>query len=862
MELLERQESLAGLSAAWEEVQAGSGRIALVSGEAGIGKTSLVQAFVRSTPKSARIVWGACDALFTPRPLGPLYDMLDQFQGELRQLLQVDANPARLFSAVLAEFKQPPAVVVFEDVHWADEATLDLLRYLGRRISQTATLLIMTYRDDELGPRHPLLTVLGDLPASTVTRRIPLAPLSELAVFTLVKDRDMDAALLHRQSGGNPYYVVEVLASRSQGIPASIRDAVLARTVRISPEARAVLEVAAIIGMRIEPWLLQHVSKAHHDVVDESIAAGLLLPQGNYLAFRHDLTRQIILESISPPRIPVLHGQVLEALKSSPATRDNLTRLAHHAEGSGDSRSVLEYAPAAARQAAAAGAHREAAALYALALRYAERLQLPEYAAMLEDFARECNVSERQTEAIDAQGRAAQIWEQLHEPVRQAETLAVLAIMLRNHGKNAAAEIANRAAIELLAGAPPGVELALAYRVQSTLSLARRDYSEAIAWGEKAIGLSTDFEDENNLAMAHIAVGSAWLFLDYQRGLDHLNEQLRIAQAAGQESNIANLYAYLGSCLAELHSFHAAEHYLAEGIAYSTDRGLDIYYRFMQAWQIITNIHLGHWEEAASLSTILLHNHGLPAITRITSLAATGLLQTRKGESGAQAVLDEALARASETGTLAYLGLVRCVRAEAAWLAGNPQLAAVEARSVYDLALSKRHPWLAGELAYWLWKSGEKVSLTDWMARPYALQIAGNWQAAAQAWKQIGCPYEQARALAEGDQPARFRALHIFERLGAWPAAEVLLHQIQSFHPRRLPHNPRQATRANPFGLTDRQVQILELLIAGLSNAEISTRLHISIKTTDHHVSAILARLGVHTRSEAAEMARQNPYFN
>ena len=614
--------------------------------------------------------------------------------------------------------------------------------------------------------------------------------------------------------------------------------------------------------MRIEPWLLQHVSEAHPGVVDENIAAGLLLPQGNLLAFRHDLTRQIILESISPQRIPVLHGQVLAALKSSPATQGNLARLAHHAEGSGDSQSVLEYAPAAADQAAAAGAHREAAALYALALSYVERLQLPEYAAMLEDFARECNVSERQSEAIDAQRRAAQIWEHLNEPARQAETLSVLAIMLRNHGKNAAAETANNAALELLGGFPPGVELALAYRVQSTLSLARRDYTEAITWGEKAIGLSRDFEDQNNLAMAHIAVGSAWLFLDYQRGLDHLTDRLRVAQAAGQDRNIANLYAYLGSCLAELYSFHAAEHYLAEGIAYSTDRGLDIYYRYMQAWQIITYIHLGRWDEAAGLSMILMQNHGLPAITRITTLAATGLLLARKGEPGAEAVLNEALVSAIETGTLPYLGLVRCVRAEAAWLAGNPPAAAVEARSVYDLAISKRHPWLAGELAYWRWKAGDEVSLTEWMAKPYTLQIRGDWQAAAQAWELLGCPYEQARALAEGDPQAQSSALNLFERLGAWQAAEALLHQLQSLHPHKLPRSPRPSTRANPFSLTSRQVQILELLVDGLSNAEISARLHISFKTTDHHVSAILSRLGVHTRADAAELARQNPYFN
>lgn len=155
--------------------------------------------------------------------------MAGQFRGEIPDLLNQDSYRARLFSTVLVEFKRRTTIAVFEDVHWADEATLDLLRYLGRRIAQTTTLLVLTYRDDELGTRHPLLGVLGDIANSSATRRIPLAPLSEMAVDTLVRDRGMDAAVLHRQTGGNPFYITEVLATRSSGIPASIRDAVLAR---------------------------------------------------------------------------------------------------------------------------------------------------------------------------------------------------------------------------------------------------------------------------------------------------------------------------------------------------------------------------------------------------------------------------------------------------------------------------------------------------------------------------------------------------------------------------------------------------------------------------------------------------------
>jgi len=437
MELLEREAQLATLNAALSEVGAGAGRIALVSGESGIGKTSLVEQFTHIHQNAVRVLWGACDSLFTPRPLGPLHDMVGQFQGEIPELLTQDSNRARLFSTVLVEFKRRTTIAIFEDVHWADEATLDLLRYLGRRIALTSTMLVVTYRDDELGTRHPLLGVLGDIANSSATRRISLSPLSEMAVYKLVRDRSMDAAVLHRQTGGNPFYITEVLATQSSGIPASIRDAVLARAARLSLSGKAVLETAAIIGMRIEPWLLEVATGSESSAVDESIESGILLSQGDSLAFRHDLTRQTVLEIISPSRRPVLHRLVLDALRSSPLTRNDLARLAHHAEASGDHQSVLKYAPAAAaNQAAAAGAHREAAALYALALRYAEDLQPAEHASLLEDFSRECNVTERQSEAIAAQRKAAQLWEQLQNPTKQGETLAVRAIILRNHGYN------------------------------------------------------------------------------------------------------------------------------------------------------------------------------------------------------------------------------------------------------------------------------------------------------------------------------------------------------------------------------------------------------------------------------------------
>jgi len=860
-DLIEREGQLSMLEAALVDACGGSGRVALVSGEAGIGKTSLVERLAETHKTKVRVLWGACDSLFTPRPLGPLHDMAAQIQGEIQDLLQTDSNRTRLFSTVLVELKRQPCLVVFEDVHWADEATLDLLRYLGRRITQTSALLVLTYRDDELDIHHPLLSVLGDLASSNATRRIPLAPLSEKAVARLFRDRSLDAAALYRQTGGNPFYINEVLASQSKGIPASIRDTVLARAARLSLSGRAVLETAAIIGMQVEPWLLEAAAGSEADAVDESIAAGILLPQGDGLEFRHDLTRQTILELISPQRRPVLHRLVLDGLRSYPQTRKDLARLAHHAEASGDHQAVLEYAPAAAREASAAGAHREAAALYNLALRYSDDLQPGVHASLLEAYSRECNLTEGQAEAIAALRKAAEIWIELGNSLRQAEDLAVLAVALRNNGQNADAEQANRAAIEMLSALPPGRELGLAYRVQATMCLSKRDYQEAISWGERAIDLLSNFPDEYITAMAHVAVGSAWMFLDYPYGCAYLDRQLEQGLRMGNDRLIANLYAYAGSCSAELYQFDQAERYLADGLAYTSERDLDIFSRYILAWQAATHIQRGRWEEASQLCSQLMQASTYPAISRITALAATGRLRSLRGDPGVGSVLDEALEIAIQTGSLQYLGLVSCVRAEAAWLVRDPERTRAEADAFFDLAVNKRHPWYTGELAYWRWKAGASVTLEDWVARPYALQIAGEWRRAAALWEQMGCPYAQARALAEGDNEAQITALNMFERLGALPAVEQIRSALQARGVTKVPRQPKRATLQNPFGLTGRQVDILALLIQGLSNAQIASRLHISPKTADHHVSAILSRLDVHSREDAAELARQHPHF-
>jgi predicted ATPase len=349
MKLLERDELLARLHAQLRLAVAGPGTLVFIEGEAGIGKTSLLRAFASNQPSELPLLWGACDALQTPRPLGPLYDIASVAGGELASALEGEADRVRVFAAFLQLLAHTPCVVLLEDLHWADEATLDLLRYISRRIGRTRALLVATFRNDEIGPSHPLRLVLGDLATSGVLRLTP-QPLSINAVQTLAGNRaDVNVPELHRRTAGNPFFVTEALAAGGDGVPETVRDAVLTRAARLRPSARAVLDAAAVAGPRVEPWLLQDLAAAESNSVEECLATGVLSVQEGMFAFRHELARQAILQALTPTRLMSLHRLVVQALQSPLAPEPDFARLAHHAEEAGLSDSVLRKPPRKAR---------------------------------------------------------------------------------------------------------------------------------------------------------------------------------------------------------------------------------------------------------------------------------------------------------------------------------------------------------------------------------------------------------------------------------------------------------------------------------------------------------------------------------
>jgi DNA-binding CsgD family transcriptional regulator/tetratricopeptide (TPR) repeat protein len=498
--------------------------------------------------------------------------------------------------------------------------------------------------------------------------------------------------------------------------------------------------------------------------------------------------------------------------------------------------------------------------LYGLTLRYAAELPEAQRAQLLDEYSVECDVADRRPEAIDTRRQAAALWLEAGNPLKHGASLSRVAQLLQIIGNLTEAERVNAMALAVLEPLTPNLELVTAYNTQAWLCLAQTDNRQGVAVAEKALALAQHFEAEEELPRLYEILGLCWLYLDHARGSKYLERSLVLARELDHSIRAANIYANLSSIYVDFHEFRRAADTFAAGLPYASERDLDSVRVYMLGWQAILEVHLGHWDKAAEIANELVQRPGTSP-GRGPALLALGRLRARRGDPAAKTALDESLAILIKQGFRQREGLIRAARAEAAWLAGDRKRALEEARLAYDLALSHRHEWYVGELAFWRWRAGDPVPLPDWTAKPYALHINGDWRAAAEEWARLGCPYEQARALADGDTAAQIVALEILNRLGARPLADELRQKLRAAGARDVPRKPRASTLENPFGLTGRQLEILGLLMAGLSNAAIAAQLHLSSKTVDHHVSAVLARLDVHSREEAAELARRHPHL-
>ena len=493
-ELLERSDQLSELEEVLRGALTGHGRLVFIGGEAGAGKTALLRRFCDQRAGSARVLWGACDGLLTPGPLGPLFEIADATGGELDELVRGGSRPHQIASVLADELSRRPTVLVLEDMHWADEATLDVVRLLGRRVHALPAVVAASYRSDELARTHPLRMLFGELASERAIARLEVPPLSVGAVTKLAEGHGIDGEDLFRKTNGNPFFVSEVLAGGAGQAPETVRDAVIARSARLSDSARRLTEAVSILQPWAEIRLLEAIAADTADRIEECLASGMLVPLPDGVGFRHELARVIVEQAIPPDRRIELHLEAVKALAASPGPPD-LARLAHHAEGAADTESVLRFAPTAASAASSLSAHREAAAQWERTLRFAGDLPAEEQAAIREQLAYERYLTGELEDAIAVQEQALALHRELGDPLKEGECLRSLSRLYRFVGRTAEAAEAGTEAVGRLEQLPPGHELAMAYVNLGHHYYVAEAAEEALEWSAKGADLAVRLDD-------------------------------------------------------------------------------------------------------------------------------------------------------------------------------------------------------------------------------------------------------------------------------------------------------------------------------------------------------------------------------
>jgi DNA-binding CsgD family transcriptional regulator/tetratricopeptide (TPR) repeat protein len=714
-------------------------------------------------------------------------------------------------------------------------------------------MLIGSYRDDEIGPRHPLRSLLGDLAGLTGVHRVAVEPLSLPGVARLAADRAVDAEELYRVTGGNPFFVTEVLAAGRPGIPRSVGDAVAGRMARASAQARRVAEVAAVIGSQAPVWMLAELVGTCEEQVTELVGLGILQPCGDGVTFRHELARMAVLDAMPSFERSAWHRKVLELLRADPARASDNVLLTHHAEAAGDAAAVLEYAPAAASEAAGSGAFREAAAHFRQALRLDAELSPVRRAALLEGFAQTSALAGRIPEALDAFRTASELRAQIRDHLREGDTLRWLSWLSWPAGRCTEAREIGRRAIEVLERLPPSPELAWANVTACQLiSYDGGDLTEAEETAQRAVALGHHFADPEAVAQARFHL----LVSRYATGRSDSSE-LETLRRDTHDVGLVDAAAYLATIEAGFTATHRDHHGTAAAWTFldelSRERQIHRLLRAAGTSRARSLMHQGRWQDAVELAGKTADQAGELPLSRAVALVVLGLVRARRGDPDAWEPLDEAGRIFEPTG---WPRLIWAARAEAAWLAGDCIRARYEAEYALVTTTPQSDPWVVGELARWAVLAGGDAP-TARVAEPFALELAGDWPGAAAAWERLDCPYDAALArLLGGDVPALLAALSAFDSLGARPLADRARARLRALGVRSGSRGPRLSTRANRNGLTARQTEIMDLVADGYTDAQIAARLHLSAKTVNNHVCAVLARLGVHSRAEAVRTIR------
>jgi DNA-binding CsgD family transcriptional regulator len=854
MELTERGDFLEQLHSQFENIKYEEGHTIFVSGEAGIGKTSLVKTFCKELKDKCTIYQGICDALFTPRPLSPVYDILLQMRNGVPGNTSDITDRTAFFTSVFHELKmqKEASVVIFEDIHWADEATLDFIKFLTRRITQLHCLFILTYRDNEIHAHHPLRNVLGQLNPESFTR-LQLPPLSKEAVEKMAAEKGYNGEDVYKISGGNPFYVNEILASYSPGIPDNIRDSIVSVYNLLDEKTKSVWNILSVFPAGLEAHHLEKLVPSYGPAIQNCIKFKILIHDNERLFFKHELYRRTIETSLSPLIRVELNKHILVTFREIFEREGKIEQLIHHAKNANDYDAVIYYAPDAGRKAASIGAHIEASRLFLTAIEYYQGHDEDLLIQFYESYAYECYLTNQLKEAIIYIGKSLNLWKKKNNTEKMGDNMRFLSRLWWWDGNRKKAENFGEEAIEVLEKQPTSRAKAMAYSNMSHLKMLSDQPAECIFWGEKAIKMAKEAGDQEILSHALNNVGDIQVRIpsSQQKGIQLLQQSLEIALKNSYHEHVARAYTNLAHNGMLIKDYELAKDAWETGIQYCEERDLDSWTVYMLSGKAKLNLETGKWDEAFIIATNLIKNETLPTVVKIGALTVLATIRMRRGDTDVLPLLNEAKEKAFETMELQRIIPVLVALLEFEWITGESAIDKETIDSTISMVEKMGNIYENSEFAFWMLKARKQsIPLTEFY-EGYDM----NNQAAATIWEKAGCRYQQAFALFAGNDNAKREAIAMIHELGAHAVFEKMKFEMRSSGIKSIPRGVRKTTQSNPALLTDRELDVLKLLQEGLQNKEIAARLFISAKTVDHHISSILYKLEVKSRTKAVHEA-------
>ncbi|MGW6278480.1 ATP-binding protein [Kribbella sp. NPDC055071] len=845
MNLIERGASMDRMQAAALDATDGRGSVLTISGEAGIGKTALVDALVESLGAEMLVLRGTCDDLLAPAAFRPLREAL----GDL-YVQPTDSGPGGTLAALMElTAGTGSAVLIVEDVHWADDSTLDALQYLARRISQYAILLVLTYRDDALDTRHPLRPLLGAL-ISAPTLRIKPARLSPAAVASLASGTSWNPDELFALTGGNPFFLTEALES-SGTLPGSVVEMVLARVRDLDRDGIELLEQLAVIPTPVDRQLIADLLGDQDLALEEVERRGLLVEVGDKVTFRHEIARRAVEQSTSKLQRRRLNQNVVRLLLE--VAEPELPRVLHHAVEAGDTETLLRFAPLAAAEATNAGAHHQAVTALEAVLPHIERLSPTQQADIVDDYAWELHIAGRFLDAMQASRRALALREALGDADRLTKTLLRRARQLIMFDDLTAAEDVLERTVQLAQEASLLSPAAEAQSMDGIIKMTRGATSDALAVLESA-GRAAKVAARSDIVVLSLCFrGIARVMQADPRGLTDIRESVELAIDEDEHESTGRAYSNLAETWFRFHCWDDLPQWLERGTEFTTRHGYWASAVLIDAYRAQLELRRGHWDAAEGRIRQLLDSTDDSTQPHAYSRTALGRLLARRGDPGAEKILESVWQRAMSRGAAVALADAGAGYAEWAWLNDRADIAPA-IRGVFLSHPAANAPLLS-ELRRYLARAGAPLPPPDGTlpSDGFTLGDAGSHVAAAEFWLQLGDPYERALALAESNDPMNRRnALRILSQLGAVAAGQKLRRQSREFEVSAA----RPKTGGDGSGLTDRQLAVLAALADGGTNNEIAARLGLSARTVEHHVAAILRKLQVSNRRAAAQVAR------